>query len=208
MLHLSASLFELVADVRAREAIDRTDVFVAMEEGMKRTFPRLEQVTNWAILLTALFCAVLWARAFLVTPSASSDSSAYYAPGEVIPPIQNLHLSKAPRTLIFVVSSSCRFCTESMPFYQDVVRQRDVAKSDVQLIVLGQEDQSSLEAYLSNHDVQPDAVVSVLGVQGLKVSRTPTILEVDSDSEVMRAWYGRLSDGAEEAVVKAVLAAP
>lgn len=118
---------------------------------MKRNFPRLETVTNWAILVTAVFCAALWTRAFLVRPSAATDGSAYYTPGEVLPPIENLDLAKAPRTLIFVVSSSCRFCTESMPFYQEVVRQRQGAKSKVQLIMLGQEDQTSLEAYLSKH---------------------------------------------------------
>jgi len=170
---------------------------------MQQTFPKLETLTNVAILFTAVFCIVTWTRAFLATPAAPSDGSAYYSPGEGIPPIDGVNFSNGATNLVLIVSSTCRFCTESMPFYRRVVESRNSSGARVQLVVLGQESRASLLEYLASHAFVADVVISVGGNSGLKVNRTPAILQTDGSGRILRTWNGRLSTSAEEAVLRA-----
>lgn len=96
--------------------------------------------------------------------------------------------SGSVQTVLLVVRSSCRYCTESMPLYRDILRQR----SQAQVILAGPEPTHVLAAYAALHDFSPDDVLSI-SPDRLPVAGTPTLLVLDTSSSVTARWEGVLS---------------
>ena len=70
------------------------------------------------------------------------------------------------------------------------------------MIVVGLEPIETLTGYLSSHQLETDAVVSV-NPGTLKVSGTPTLVLVDNKGKVTKQWPGALRE--READVEAAL---
>jgi hypothetical protein len=102
------------------------------------------------------------------------------------------------RTLVLALQTTCHFCSESGPFYQELVRERGKFGNTRILAVLPQTVGES-SAYLRTLGVAVDDVkqytLSEIGVKG-----TPTLLLVDSEGVVTEAWTGRLQSLAEREV--------
>lgn len=111
-----------------------------------------------------------------------------------------IDLANAPRTLIMVLDSGCRFCQESMPLYRRLL-ERDM--SDVQIVVAAPLYDTGIEDYLASESVSPDSVVFVES-GSLPVSSTPALLLVDGEGLVTHAWIGLLSTDREQEVFDAL----
>jgi hypothetical protein len=114
------------------------------------------------------------------------------------------HSSAWPnRTVLVVVSSTCRFCTASMDFYRQLSQQ--VARNaKLSIRFVSAESADTLSGYLQRN--------GLAGVQigplppGYSIGGTPTLLMLDRDGRVSHGWLGQLSSEQEEQVVAAVLA--
>jgi hypothetical protein len=91
-----------------------------------------------------------------------------------VPIFPGLKYSDVAATALVFVRSTCRFCSNSMPFYKRLV---DVADDAHRIVFVTDEPVSVIRSYLSNHDVEARAVISA--PFPVDVDSTPTILVID-----------------------------
>jgi hypothetical protein len=157
-----------------------------------------------ANLATTIACALLSAVLIqqLQRGSAGANRStapAVYASGETIEGFPELAATEGS-TVVLYLSSTCRFCNQSVPFYRELSRVRTIER--FRIVAIGREPAPSLKSYLALHEIDVDQVLSV-GTRSLKMTATPTLLIVDSSSRVLDSWVGLL--GGREAEVHAAL---
>ena len=171
---------------------------------------KLEVLANIAVLITSVvLCSVLVKKYFFsaakqeasveAVQSKSPASSASRRPsiqaGRKIS-LPGIDWSKSERTLLLALSTTCHFCTESAPFYQQLQRQK---RDDVHLVALLPQPLQESRIYLDKLGIKVDDVAqSPLNFVG--VSGTPTLLLIDNQGAVIDSWVGKLSEGAGEQV--------
>jgi hypothetical protein len=127
-----------------------------------------------------------------------------YRQGDTLPTVTGLDFTKSRQTVILLVSSSCRFCTESMPFYGKLVDAVGRKSSEqIRLVAASTESPEQLRTYFDRHAVPPMTAFAVRPDQ-FKISGTPTVLLVDSQGRVQSTWLGRLPKAEEDAILAAV----
>ena len=145
------------------------------------------------VVICIVVAAVLAAQRF---------GEAAYRVGESMEELAGVEYATAARTLVLSVHSTCGYCTASMPFYREILRQRAVrsASGALQVIAVSREDRTVADDYLREHGVHPDEVVTAT----LRSSATPTLVLVDGSAEILAAWRGQLSPDREDEVLGAL----
>jgi thioredoxin-related protein len=108
--------------------------------------------------------------------------------------------SRSNKTLVLVLSETCRFCDESASFYQTLLNQFS-DRNKIQFVAVFPQDAVSAKKHLADLNVQ---IVEVIQspVSTLKVSGTPTLILVDNTGKVIDFWVGKLSASGEAALVE------
>lgn len=164
---------------------------------------KLETVANVTIIVTGVLVSSLVFKTWV--SSARADAARQpYRTGEKIEQIAGVDFSKAPRTVLLVVRSSCVFCSQSMSFYKRLAELRHKKGTDFRVVGLTTEPVEVGERYFSKNGVSLDTVASYEDVE-FRVRATPTVILVDHDGRVIRSWVGLLSGIHEEEVVKLAL---
>lgn len=120
-------------------------------------------------------------------------------PGDRLSSGALLGINTAPRTLLLVTSSTCRFCAESMPFYRNLVTA--ARREGVRVVALAWEPPVRNRAYLASQGVQVDAALDIAAT-GVSVRGTPTLILVRRDGTVIQSWPGKLGSASEAAVLR------
>lgn len=159
---------------------------------------KLEILSNVAVVVAAIaLCVVLVRREWFPPPQPGSPESLQ---GSIIN-IAALTPEPAERNLVLVLSQTCRFCEQEMPFYQSLSEQ---LRGHASLLALFPPGEKEPEKYLASRSVHVDRVVSgsymELGVRG-----TPTLLLVDARGKIKRAWVGALAPEQHKDVIESVL---
>ncbi|HEY0876351.1 MAG TPA: hypothetical protein VGD94_22955 [Vicinamibacterales bacterium] len=154
----------------------------------KRSF--LEKLGDVVFILTCV--GLLSAAVYRAVPAravrgASVDASRIGSPA-VLPPVD---FSASPRTVLAVVSTSCRFCDASMPFYRQLASE-DVGSEGWSLVFVGIEAPADVTSYLEANGVPAVSVVQL--TPSLAIRGTPTLLVVDASGHILGAWSGVLDE--------------
>ena len=96
-------------------------------------------------------------------------------------------MATAERTILLVVNSRCRYCTDSMPVYRQLLDRRDPATTRV--VGVGMEPVQTLRSYFGEHRVEPDRVLQ-LPAGDSHIRATPTVLAVDRGGTILAALEG------------------
>jgi hypothetical protein len=153
---------------------------------------KLETLANIAVLLAAVsIVAVNVAPRFATRPSVPGR----YQAGDKLAETDQLKFGQP--TLIINTASTCGYCTASMPFYQRL------QKSGVRTIAVTPEPIETNAAYLSDHGIQPSAVLSA-PANGLRFSGTPAVLLVDAKGVIRGAWMGKQRPEGEDEILRAL----
>jgi hypothetical protein len=150
---------------------------------LKRSVPVL-------ILLPAVLATVFVVRARWQTPVRGAEFIGRTV--DDVPP-------GARVALVLVTSPSCRYCSASMPFYHSLA---DVAARSGRTLALRAVvplDTEAARDYLRDEGLAWD--LSPIDVDALRISGTPTLLLVDADRRVQRAWVGFLDQAQRLEVV-------
>jgi hypothetical protein len=157
-------------------------------------------LANVAVLV-ASGCVIWWFAAQRMAP-ASRGPSTSYAIGESVGAVAGVDFRDSRETLLMVLREDCRYCRESVPFYQ----QLSSAKRDprgIRVVVVSTDSPGSMSAYLRSNAIQADRVVTVRpGI--LKVPGTPSLLLVDGTGKVKQMWRGKLGAAQEREVFAAL----
>lgn len=161
----------------------------------------LDTVVNLALLGTCVVIVTTTLSRTVSTGPADTANPTGYSKGELLPAFGDVKDRRDGNTLILLVSSTCRYCTESMPFYAELAGKRSLTSTRVLLV--GTESTETLSAYAQEHKLEIDAVLSV-PPGTFKVRGTPTILLADREGRLISEWRGALR-GREKEVEAAVL---
>jgi hypothetical protein len=107
--------------------------------------------------------------------------------------------AQSQQTLVMALQTTCRFCSDSGPFYQELIRDRAKFARTRIVAVLPQVVEES-KAYLGRLGVSVDDIrqgaLAEIGVRG-----TPTLLLVNSAGVVTDVWAGKLQPTVEKEVL-------
>lgn len=165
---------------------------------------RVEFLSNIGIIVVAILLGVVLVTRYLLPPSPKSEAAdvAQIKPGIKLS-LPGLDWGKSDRTLLMVLSTSCHFCTESTPFYQQLAQQK-VGRSDVRLIAVLPQSIGEAQQYLGAHGISVDEIRQ--SVPGAIYARaTPTLITVDKTGSVIQSWVGKLPAEKEAEVMRAFL---
>jgi thioredoxin-related protein len=166
---------------------------------------KLDTLANVAIILVAIVAlVVLIPRAIeIIHPHPNPMEARAPQPGEQLPALKAIMPAGADRALVIAVQPLCHFCNESLPFYKQLMEQRNQKGSAVKVIAAvpnagAREDE--LKRFQAA-GAQPDGVVQA-DFNSIKVPGTPTVMLVDRTGKVLAVWVGKLEESKEQEVLK------
>jgi hypothetical protein len=166
---------------------------------------KLEAIANCATIVVSVLLSIVLVRAFLLPPRPASKPAAQdqtQKGKDMKPLLKDVDWSKSSRTVVFALSTQCRFCSASAPFLRKVVQEVGRAEGVKTLAVLPQP-VAEAQNYLSSEGVHVDQIVQA-EMRSIGVPGTPTWLIVNSAGIVTDAWVGKLDPAGEDQVLRAL----
>jgi hypothetical protein len=162
---------------------------------------KVEFAANVAIIVVACLLATVLIKTYFV-PKRPESASKSESPSVNIPTLSGLNIDwrQNKQTLLLAVSSTCHFCTESAPFYQQLAKQH----GQTRLIALLPQPIVEGRQYLDGLGVTVDEIKQA-PLSSININGTPTLMLVDGDGVVVKTWIGKLQDEQQQEVLKRVL---
>lgn len=167
---------------------------------------RIETAANIAaIIMFALVGASAATRLLTLrdAPAVSAAPADRYDLGDSCDLIPSEDVRQSDRTLLLILHSQCKFCTESMPFYRQLMNDRG-ASPGVRFTVLMLDPLPKGKAYVSANGLSADSVIRFPIDKTNRISGTPTLLALDASGIVIGVWIGKLSRDQEEQVERVI----
>ena len=166
---------------------------------MNNLHKRAELIANIAIVIVAILLSVVLVKRFILSSDEPTSSAANeLSPGNQVP-VEGIEWVKSGHTLLLVLQKGCRYCTESAPFYQRLIKET-ANRNDVKLIVLVPQSVTEGKQYLDEIGVGINDIRQVSPSQ-VKVRGTPTLILVNESGVAVDVWKGKLPPEAEAQVL-------
>ena len=163
----------------------------------------LEVVTNTVLLTVGLLVLAgfysSWRTSQPTKLLPTTEAPPPYRSGDPLETTPGLDLQAGEKTLVAVLQSRCRYCTQSMAFYRNLMSKRSTT---VRVVVISPEQAEVVEQYTAGHSFVPDTILSVNGLQ--RIRSTPTLILTDRTGTVRHIWTGLLTRDKESEVMAAV----
>lgn len=170
---------------------------------MEKLRKLVELGSNVAIILIALVLGYFMVERFTYPqpkPGAASAETSI-KPGTKLS-VQNVDFGKSDKNLILVLSTSCKYCTESIPFYQRLA-ERNAAEKKLNMVAAFAQEPSEAAKYLIEKNLSVDQIVKT-EASDIQVRGTPTLILTDKNGTVLESWAGKLSPDKENEVAERV----
>jgi hypothetical protein len=106
-------------------------------------------------------------------------------------------------SVLLALSTQCRFCDKSVPFYSRLVTLRNSLGGRFKIYAVFFQGQREGIAYSDAHGLSFDGVLPAHpGIA--KITATPALLLLDRDSTITAAWVGRLDEQKQNQVMAAI----
>lgn len=163
---------------------------------MNNPVRRIETIANISIIILAVLVGAVFVKRYFFAAPTEPDFEIHAGTKVSLPDVDWI---KNGQTLLIVLQRECRFCSESAPFYQRLVRETE--SLPVRLLAVFPHDVDTGKKYLADmkiliKDVR-QADLRSLGIRG-----TPTLILVNDKGEVIDSWSGKLPADKETEVLK------
>lgn len=165
---------------------------------MNNLTKRIELLANIAIIVVAVLLGGALVRRYLWPQAEPPQAQARIQPGTKLS-VPGVEWEKNNRTLLLILSTTCRFCTENSPFYQRLAREK-AKQGGVSLIAVLPQSVGDSQKYLNDLGVTVDDVKQA-GLDAVQVRGTPTLILADRTGAVVESWVGKLPAEAEREVL-------
>lgn len=162
---------------------------------------KIEVLSNIAITVLAILLSIVLVKRFIL-PHVHTEPSILrnsLKQGERIS-LLDVNWSKKDLTVLLVLSKDCRFCTESAPFYQRLMKESQKSNKFSLIAVLPQTVSEGYH-YLDSLGIAVDDVKQVKPID-IGATGTPTLILVDAVGRVVEQWVGKLPALKEEEVLR------
>lgn len=171
-----------------------------MEEGKLKGY--LEVATNIAVLVVALLILGRVAWTYLgETSSPAPNLQAGIRNGGSFPLIPRVDYTIRPQTLIIALSSACEDCSESIPFFKQILQANAENGYKTQIVAVFPESTEEVGRYISEQRISLDAVPGV-DYRALNLAGTPTAVLVNREGTILNFWTGKPSNVAEKEILQ------
>lgn len=164
-----------------------------VEPGQGKISKKLEGAANVGIIVVALVALGIFAKNYWLKPPEPK----HIAVGQQFG-LKNANWQVSGRAIVLGISTTCHFCTESAPFYRELVQ--ECAAQHVRTIAVLPESVDEGKGYLANEGISVNDVRQA-SLSELAISGTPTLLFVDNKGAVKAVWVGKLSPDREHEVL-------
>lgn len=164
---------------------------------MQNAARKIEMAANAAIVIVACVAVTMLVRNYRAT---STSAPRTISAGTTLA-LKNQDWRANPKNLVMAVSTTCHFCTESAPFYRELVEY--CRQQHVHTIAVLPQPVNEAEAYLKGEGVSVDEIRQT-PLSEIEVSGTPTLLLVDGRGVVRNVWIGKLPGDKEKDVLKKI----
>ena len=161
----------------------------------------LEVVTNVAVLIAAAVIIGVFVKSYIGGKPAKPAPP--LPKGEILADIKDVNFADAPKTLVFALSSGCRYCIQSVPFYQTLASMQANLAGRVRMVAVFPEDEAAAKSFLGKSLLQLD-LRSDVDFSSLKIPATPALILVDNTKTIVNSWIGALSKEREREVLDAL----
>ncbi len=161
----------------------------------------LEVVTNLAVLVAAIVLVAFVMRSYFTTPP--KRAAAKLPAGVTLGEIKDLDYGDAQRILILVLSTQCKYCVQSAPFYRTLASMSGNLTQRTRILGVFPEDETSVKAFLAKSQVEME-FRSDVDLSKLNVSSTPTLILLDKGKNIVNSWVGTLGAEQQADVVKTI----
>lgn len=168
---------------------------------MKNWRTKLDTIANIALIACCVLFAVFLIRNYLLTSSKqtiSTNPQANSLIGKRLS-INEIDWSKNQQTLVLVLQKDCRFCNESMPFYQRLAKEFS-NQTKTHLVAVFPDNLEESKQYLKENKVEINDVLQA-SLNSVGVRGTPTLLLIDNNGIVQEQWIGKQPPAKEESVI-------
>jgi hypothetical protein len=161
-----------------------------------------KRAANVAIVLACLFLIGSLARNYYLRskPNLRPQPDIPKRAKVNLPDLNPSSQRSALPTLVFVLSRSCHFCTESAPFYRKLTAFKNSFPHGLRFIAVLPESKEEAESYLKEYGIGTDAVLS-MPVSQIMAQGAPALVLLDGQNKLEEVWLGKLSDSQEEQVM-------
>lgn len=156
---------------------------------------RLDIIANIAVIVTSVALLGFLGNQWWGSLHAPQPRQAKALTGSTVQ-LPGVDFTRHEKTLLITISTTCHFCNDSEPFYRQLV-QTDGLKTH--LIAVLPQSQSEAESYVHS-SIAPSLQVVSASLDSMGVSGTPTLLLVDGNGKVVKAWVGILDDAGQKQV--------
>jgi thioredoxin-related protein len=170
----------------------------------------LDTIANIAIIvvcaLAAAWLGLLFHDRLFPQHGPQPEKGEQYAQLKAVVP------AGSSRALVVAVQPGCHFCNDSLPFYKNLIDQRNQKDSKVKIVAAvpttpkpedGQKLADEESQKFATAGARPDSMVN-LDFAAVKVPGTPTLMLVDNNGKVLNIWVGKLDSDGEKEVLKAL----
>jgi thioredoxin-related protein len=166
----------------------------------KSVTQRLEFFANIAIIVVAvLFCIVL-VKNYLLPDRSKEDRRDMRVPVGAKVSLPGVDWAGNNQTLLVVLQKGCRYCTESAPFYQRLVREM-AGRGNIHLVAVLPQTIDEGKGYLNELGV-PIEDIKQAELDAVGVGGTPTLILVNNQGVVTKSWVGKLNSDDEADVLR------
>lgn len=160
---------------------------------------RIGVIADVCLIITCAITVIATTRTLLFQsasgPSRPNPVSGFYRIGDQLPAADLIKYGSSTQTLLMFLSSHCRYCEQSAPFYAELLKSTPRSR----VLAIGQEPVSNLQMFLQQRGVEVDDVLRVDGAL-FRVPATPSLVLADSNGKVLRTWRGLLTEDQESEV--------
>jgi hypothetical protein len=173
---------------------------------MSSLHKRVEFLANVGIIVVAILLGAVLVTRYLLpaSPKPEAAEAARIKPGMKLS-LSGVDWEKGGKTLLMVLSTNCRYCTESAPFYQQLAQRRG-GREDVRIIAVLPQNIGEAQKYLSDHGITVDEIRQAAPAAAL-ARATPTLIIVDRTGSAVESWVGKLPPEKETEVLNRFLGA-
>ena len=155
---------------------------------MSQLLKKTEMMANIAIVVVAILLCVVLVKNYLL-PAPQPPRPEAIAAGTKLS-LPGIDWKANGRTLVLVLSTTCRFCTESGPFYQRLAQER-ANNQNIHLVAVFPQPLEEGQKYLSDLGVTVDEVRQAR-LDSIGIMATPTLILANADGAVAESWLGKL----------------
>jgi thioredoxin-related protein len=167
---------------------------------MRSLTKKIELFANIAIIVVAVLICILFVKNYLLDDRVKTELRDMRVPAGTKISLADVDWAKNGQTLLLVLQKGCRYCAESAPFYQRLVRETKGLES-LRLIAVLPQEMGEGRKYLGNLDVPIDEVRQA-ELDSVGVKATPTLVLVNNAGVVVDSWVGKLPAEQESKVLE------